>query len=357
MTESVRTAALAEGELVVLARRGDATAFRTIMQRHNRRLFRAARGVLHDDAEAEDVVQEAYARAFQALGGFRGECGLSTWLTRIALNEASGRLRRRRTSVALEVLDATAAASRGGGQGAPVLPFPGSPRSEGGDPEGAAARSEVRRLLKEAIDELPRSFRAVLVLRALEEVSVKETATLLGLRQETVSTRLHRARRLLRIALAGPDGDEEPILPDSARGGARLRPPIVLSEQDHGSLVVLARTVARRSPRVARLLKEETDRAEVVSAERLPTDSVAVGSLVDFRDATSGGRQRVRLVLPAAAAAGEGRVSVLSLVGAGLIGLSAGQSIDWPTQGGRIRRLSVLRVGAAPARASGARVC
>src|SRR5215212_9567001 len=88
---------LGDDELVALARQGEAAAFREIMRRNNRRLFRAARGVLRDDAEAEDAVQEAYVRAFQGLGGFRGEASLSTWLTRIAYNEALGRLRRRRT--------------------------------------------------------------------------------------------------------------------------------------------------------------------------------------------------------------------------------------------------------------------
>ncbi len=95
---------------------------------------------------------------------------------------------------------------------------------------------------------------------------------------------------------------------------------------------------------MARLLLEETGRAAVVPAERLPMDVVAVGSLVKFRDAGSRVTQRVRLVLPAAADIGDGRISVLSLVGAGLVGLATGQSIDWPTQGGRMRRLSILRV-------------
>src|SRR3954447_4608168 len=91
--------ALTEGELVALAQGGAEGAFREIMRRNNRRLYRAARGVLRDDAEAEDVVQEAYVRAFQSLGSFRGEASLATWLTRIAYNEALGRLRRRRTVV------------------------------------------------------------------------------------------------------------------------------------------------------------------------------------------------------------------------------------------------------------------
>src|SRR5829696_10053030 len=106
--------------LVELARNRDEAAMRLIMERHNRRLYRTARSVLNDDAEAEDVVQETYVRAFIHLDGFRGEARLSTWLTRIALNEALGRLRRRRATVGLEALDA--AARQGGGAQGLVLP-------------------------------------------------------------------------------------------------------------------------------------------------------------------------------------------------------------------------------------------
>ncbi len=186
-------AELADGELVIQARRGEATAFREIMRRNNRHLFRAARSVLRDDAEAEDVVQEAYVRAFRALGGFRGDASLSTWLTRIALNEALGRLRRRRVMVGLEAIEV---AQKGGG--ACILMFP---TAQGSDPEGAAARREIRRLLEAAIDELPEVFRLVLVARDVDGMSVEETAEILGVRPETIRTRLHRARRLLRAAL------------------------------------------------------------------------------------------------------------------------------------------------------------
>jgi RNA polymerase sigma-70 factor, ECF subfamily len=193
-------AGLGDGELVSLARRGEAAAFREIMRRNNRHLFRAARGVLRDDAEAEDVVQEAYLRAFQGLAGFRGGASLSTWLTRIALNEALGRLRRRRTMVELETVEVAQA-----GGGARILMFPTA--QAGGDPEGAAARREIRRLLEEAIDELPEAFRLVLVARDVDGMSVEETAEVLGVRPETVRTRLHRARRLLRAALDQRFGD------------------------------------------------------------------------------------------------------------------------------------------------------
>jgi RNA polymerase sigma-70 factor (ECF subfamily) len=180
--------------LVERARNRDGAAVRLIMQRHNRRLYRVARGVLNDDAEAEDVVQEAYVRAFTHLDGFRGEAQLSTWLTRIALNEALGRLRRLRTTVDLKDIDTI------NDQGEARVIYLPSARQDS-DPEAAAARAEVRRLLERAMDELPAPFRMVLVLRDIEEMSTEETAAHLGLRPETVKTRLHRARRLLRQSL------------------------------------------------------------------------------------------------------------------------------------------------------------
>jgi regulator of nucleoside diphosphate kinase len=151
--------------------------------------------------------------------------------------------------------------------------------------------------------------------------------------------------------LTGEENRSMSDFPDSA--AEALRPPIVLSVPDHERLVALAATVLRRSPQVARLLMEETDRAEVVPAERMPADIVTVGSRVEFRDAGSGATHRVQLVLPAEADIGKGRISVLSLVGAGLVGLAAGQSIDWPTQDGRMRRLTVLGVAPAPSAAAG----
>ncbi|MBM6581574.1 RNA polymerase sigma factor [Microvirga sp. BT689] len=185
---------LSDEMLVERARSRDEAAVQLIMQRHNRRLYRVARSVLNDDTEAEDVVQDTYFRAFTHLDGFRGDAQLSTWLTRIALNEALGRLRRRRTTVSLKDIDAI------NDQGeARVIYLPAARQDS--DPEAAATRSEVRRLLEHAVDQLPASFRTVFVLRDIEEMSIEETASQLGLRPETVKTRLHRARRLLRQSL------------------------------------------------------------------------------------------------------------------------------------------------------------
>ncbi|HZH52867.1 MAG TPA: RNA polymerase sigma factor [Microvirga sp.] len=198
----MQTAAVAIGRLddlddralVERARNRDAAAIRLIMQRHNRRLYRVARSVLGDDSEAEDVVQEAYFRAFTHLDGFRGEARLSTWLTRIALNEALGRLRQLRPQVDLRAVDKITDHGE-----ARVIVLPSARQDS--DPEQAAARAEVRRLLERAVDRLPGPFRVVFILRDIEELSVEETASQLGLRPETVKTRLHRARRLLRQAL------------------------------------------------------------------------------------------------------------------------------------------------------------
>jgi RNA polymerase sigma-70 factor, ECF subfamily len=173
-------------ELIELFRQGDRSAFRLLIQRHDRQLYRIARSVVPDDQEAEDAVQETYFRAFTHLGDFRGEASLSTWLSRIALNEA---MRKRGRPPPLEgSLD----------PGSEVAPMQSAER----DPEAATSQKEVRQLLERAIDSLPETFRTVFVLRDVEEVSVKEAASLLGIREETVKTRLHRARRLLRQILS-----------------------------------------------------------------------------------------------------------------------------------------------------------
>jgi RNA polymerase sigma-70 factor (ECF subfamily) len=195
MTQALRRVvdheALSDAGLVACLRRGDRAAFGVVVQRYNQRLYRVARGVLADDAEAEDVVQEAYVRAFSALDGFRGEARLSTWLTRIALNEALDRRRRRRPAVALTEIDSIANRRESA-----VVALHAAAADL--DPERTAARSEIRRLVEAAVDALPDAFRLVFVMRDIEEMSVEDTATQLGIRPETVKTRLHRARRLLR---------------------------------------------------------------------------------------------------------------------------------------------------------------
>ncbi len=183
---------LNDEELVGRVRTRDESAVRAITRRYNRRLFRIARSILRDDAEAEDVVQEAYVRAFTGLDQFRGDAAFGTWITRIAMNEALGRLRRRRPTVDWESYGENRTTAQ-------VVNFPVSAASN--DPERTMAQSEIRDVLERAIDDLPDAFRAVFVARLVEDMTVEETADLFGLKPETVKTRLHRARSLLRDAL------------------------------------------------------------------------------------------------------------------------------------------------------------
>jgi RNA polymerase sigma-70 factor (ECF subfamily) len=177
-----------ELELTARAAGGEVAALEAIMRRHNRTLYRAARSILKSDAEAEDAVQDAYVRAFQALPGFRGDSTLGTWLTRIAVNEALARLRRRRREDNIVTFgDAFDAES--------------APAASTDTPEGGLMRGQLRSLLERHIDKLPAAFRTVFVLRALEEMSVEEVAAALDAPPATVRTRYFRARALLREAL------------------------------------------------------------------------------------------------------------------------------------------------------------
>ena len=180
-----------ERELIGLACCGSAAAFSEITRRNNRRLFRAARGIIGTDWEAEEVVQDAYVRAFRALGTFRQEAALGTWLTRIVINEAQGRVRGRRETLPLTELDDETMGE--------IIQFPGGGLNA--DPERQAAIREIRIVLEGAIDALPASFRAVFMLRHIEGLSTEETAHVLSIESETVKTRLHRARTRLQRAL------------------------------------------------------------------------------------------------------------------------------------------------------------
>jgi RNA polymerase sigma-70 factor (ECF subfamily) len=161
-----------DAELVARALARDEAAVRAIMQSNNRRLYRLARGILRNDSEAEDVVQETYFRAFTHLE-----------------NEALGRLRRQRPGVELNSLPP-------GALEAQIIQFPLSAASE--DPEKSMAQREIQHVVEHAIDELPEAFRIVFITRVIEGMNVEETAEILGLKPETVKTRLHRARTMLR---------------------------------------------------------------------------------------------------------------------------------------------------------------
>jgi RNA polymerase sigma-70 factor, ECF subfamily len=168
-------------------RHGSREAVAAAVHQHNRSLWRIARGILGDDSDAEDAVQDAYVRAFTSLDTFRGDASLGTWLARIVINEALRRAERRKPTVDLDEV-----AERDAGA-ATMAPSAG--------PEQAAARAEVRRILENAVDALPSEFRTVFMMRIVEQMSIEETASLLGIPQATVKTRLHRANERLRITL------------------------------------------------------------------------------------------------------------------------------------------------------------
>ncbi len=182
-----------DAALIARALARDAAALAEIMRRNNRRLYRAAWGILRDEQEAEDAVQDCYLKAFAALPNFRGEAALSTWLTRIAINEALMRRRKRQAQAAAV------------GNVIPLRPE-GTPADEPVEdptlsPEAAAMRAQLRPYLQDAVGGLPEDQRAVFVLRALEELSVEETAQILDLNPQTVRTRFLRARRKLQQQL------------------------------------------------------------------------------------------------------------------------------------------------------------
>ncbi|HEX4268692.1 MAG TPA: RNA polymerase sigma factor [Steroidobacteraceae bacterium] len=193
-TELIDSATDADDDASVVRRvlGGDPMAFALLMRRFNRRLYRVARAIMGDDTEAEDALQEAYLNAYRRLRQFRGDFSLATWLSRLVVNECLGRKRRsaRRQNVI------------------PMIPSPDDseveavPSDEVGSPDAAADRAQMRAILERRIDALPEAFRAVFVLRALEELNVEETAQCLGIPAETVRSRHFRARSLLREALA-----------------------------------------------------------------------------------------------------------------------------------------------------------
>lgn len=197
-------AALSDAELVGRVLRGDTGVYELVMRRYNRRLFRAARGIVTDDSEAEDVVQEAYVRAFLRIDQLSGPDGLGAWLTRITVNEALARLRRSARVVFLEDHINQDAPDKDRATTRDNMPssLPG--------PEHLAASDELGRLLEHAVDQLADEFRSVFMLRAVEGLNVAETAESLGIRPETVKTRFHRARTQLRKDLADQVADQLP---------------------------------------------------------------------------------------------------------------------------------------------------
>ena len=180
---------LADGEIVRRIREGESALFEVLMRRHNQRVYRTARSVLKDEAEVEDVMQQAYINAFTHLHQFEERAQFSTWLTRIVLNEAFARRQKLQTAGTLinHVEDPAVMETM---------------RSTQATPERQAYADELRRVLEDAVDELPENYRLVFVMRDVEGLSTGETSAGLGLGEEAVKTRLHRARAMLRRSVS-----------------------------------------------------------------------------------------------------------------------------------------------------------
>jgi RNA polymerase sigma-70 factor (ECF subfamily) len=174
---------MSDAEIVERVRNGETALFEILMRRHNQRVYRVARAVIKDEAEAEDVMQQAYINAFVHLNQFQDRSQFSTWLTRIALHEALARRRKRRPEEPPE----------------DVMETLTSPQP---DPERQAYAAELKGLLETAVDSLPEAYRLVFMLREIEGLSTSETAAGLELGEEAVKTRLHRARAMVRSAIA-----------------------------------------------------------------------------------------------------------------------------------------------------------
>ena len=190
---------LEDGELARCIAAGDTLAFERLMRQHNRRLYRLARVTLRNDGDAEDALQEAYFQAFRAMGQFRGESSLATWLSQLVMNECLNRLRKqaRRDGIAPMVHAELAGDDDALEAETDAMDAPFAER-----PDDALARSQLRALIERRLDDLPEAFSAVFVLRGVEELSVEETAQSLGIPEATVRSRYFRARGLLRKSLA-----------------------------------------------------------------------------------------------------------------------------------------------------------
>jgi len=185
---------LSDAEVVRRVRAGDRALFEVLMRRHNQRIYRAARAIVRDESEVEDVMQQAYINAFAHLHQFEERAQFSTWLTRIAVNEAIAR----RHTIRL-----TAARTADEERHDDIMQTVTSPQPT---PEHHAYARELQRVLEAAVDDLPESYRTVFMLREIEGLSTAETGAGLGLGEEAVKTRLHRARTMIRRAVSARIG-------------------------------------------------------------------------------------------------------------------------------------------------------
>jgi RNA polymerase sigma-70 factor, ECF subfamily len=193
---SAPSVASSDSDLVGLALAGNDLAFAQIMRRYNRLLFRTARSILKNDDDTQDVLQEAYMRSWRALASFRADARLSTWLVRIVVNEALGRLRSQGAQSAHVLPLHTAVATD---DETPEMHMPANPDEQ---PEPSAMRAQLRQQIEARIDSLPDAFRTVFMLRGVEEMSVEEVAAALDIPEATVRSRFFRARGILREGLS-----------------------------------------------------------------------------------------------------------------------------------------------------------
>lgn len=179
---------LSDEELVRRILAGETALYEILMRRNNQRIYRVARAILRNDTEAEDVMQDAYVRAYGSLGQYAGEARFSTWLTRIAVHECLARLRKQKRFTTMEEIENHEVTPK-------VL------RTSLKNPEEQILSSELRSVLEMEIDQLPRIYRAVFIVREVEEMSTIESAIALGITEKAVKTRLHRAKAILRKRL------------------------------------------------------------------------------------------------------------------------------------------------------------
>ena len=200
--ESCKDTPMTDEQVIARVRAGETELFEIVMRRYNRRLYRVSRAILHDEAEAEDVMQQAYVNAYLHLDQFEDRASFATWLTKIAVYEALARTRRRSrfqpASPAMDVDEYEDTMS--------------TLRTTGTNPERQAIAGEIGRLLESAIDALPEHYRSVLVMRDVEGMSTADTAESLAIAEETVKTRLHRARLAVRGILTEQAGLSAPAL-------------------------------------------------------------------------------------------------------------------------------------------------
>lgn len=198
VVDPVNSAAIPDEEVVEHVRAGQAALFEVLMRRHNQRIYRVARAILGNDTEAEDVMQETYVRAYLHLDQFANRARFTTWLTKIAVHEA---LARARKSGRMESLDS---------EDTPEFGMRHEPMSNTPTPEEKLFGKQMRALLEAAIDNLPQAYRSIFVMREIEEMSTVETAESLGVTEEVVKTRLHRARAMLQTDLYARAGATTP---------------------------------------------------------------------------------------------------------------------------------------------------